>query len=54
MHYAYKPIIVSMLLHCNYWLEINETLLELSIPRGDAHIVNKATGQTLLTHSYGP
>jgi hypothetical protein len=38
MQYAYRAIIVSMLLLCNYWLEFNETLLELSIPRGDVLI----------------
>jgi hypothetical protein len=39
MQYAYRKIFVFALLLCNYWLEFNETLLEPSIPRGDAHIV---------------
>jgi hypothetical protein len=53
MQYAYRAIIVSMLLLCNYWLESFETLLELSIPRGDVHIVALFQSDTL-THSYGP
>jgi hypothetical protein len=39
MQYAYRKIFVSALLLCNYWLKFDETLLEPSIPRGDAHIV---------------
>jgi hypothetical protein len=41
----YRKIFVSALLLCKYWLEINETLLEPSIPRGDGHIVF-CSGQT--------
>jgi hypothetical protein len=46
MQYAYRVIIVSVLLLCNYWLEFNKTLLEpsisrweSSISRGDARII---------------
>jgi hypothetical protein len=34
-----RPNFVSGVVLCNYWLEFNETLLESSILRGDAHIV---------------
>jgi glycerol-3-phosphate cytidylyltransferase-like family protein len=53
MQYAYRAIIISMLLLCNYLLEFNETLLEPSKPRGDAHIVVLFWSDTL-TQSYGP
>jgi hypothetical protein len=53
MQYAYRKIFVSVLLPCYYWLEFNETLLEPSIPRGDAHIVT-LFGSDILTLSYGP
>jgi hypothetical protein len=36
MQYAYRAIIISALLLCNYWLE--KTLWEPSIPREDALI----------------
>jgi hypothetical protein len=39
MQYAYRAIIVSVLLLSNYWLESQETLFKLSIPRGNVHIV---------------
>jgi hypothetical protein len=39
MMYAYRTIIVSALLLCNYWLEFNKTLWEPSIPKGDVHII---------------
>jgi hypothetical protein len=53
MQYAYRAIIISALLLCNYWLEFHETLWELSIPRGDAHIVALFRSDSL-TQSYGP
>jgi hypothetical protein len=37
----------------HYWLEFNETLWELSIPRVDAHII-ALLGSDILTQSYGP
>jgi glycerol-3-phosphate cytidylyltransferase-like family protein len=48
MQYAYRAKIVSALLLCNYWLEFNETLWELSIQRGDAHIIALFRSDTLL------
>jgi hypothetical protein len=48
MQYAYRTIIISPLLPCNYWLEINETLWESSISRGDAHIASLFRSDTLI------
>jgi hypothetical protein len=39
MQYAYRIIIVSAPLPCNYWQEFNERSWEQSKPRGDAHII---------------
>jgi hypothetical protein len=53
MQYAYSAIIFSVLLLSNYWLKLNETLWEPSIPTGDAHIVSLFRSDPL-TQSYGP
>jgi glycerol-3-phosphate cytidylyltransferase-like family protein len=53
MQYAYRAIIVSVLLLCNYWLAIKETLWEPSIATGDAHIFALLRSDTS-TQSYGP
>jgi hypothetical protein len=53
MQYAYRAIIVSTLLLCNYFLEFNKFLWELSILKEDAHIVPLFWSDTL-TQSYGP
>jgi hypothetical protein len=53
MQYAYRAIIVSMLLLCNHWLKFNKTLWEPSIPRGDLHIV-ALFWSDLSIQSYGP
>jgi hypothetical protein len=39
MHYAYRAKVFSVLFLCNYSQEFNETLLEPSITRCDAHII---------------
>jgi hypothetical protein len=53
MQYAYRAKIISTLLLCNYWLEINKTLWEPSIPWENAHII-ALLGSDILTQSYGP
>jgi glycerol-3-phosphate cytidylyltransferase-like family protein len=53
MQYAYRAIIVSVLLLCNYWLEFNNTSWESSISREDAHIIGLFQSDPL-TQSYGP
>jgi hypothetical protein len=47
------PNFVSALVLCNYWLEFSKTLLEPSIPRGDAHVIALFRSDTL-TQKYGP
>jgi hypothetical protein len=47
------PNFVSRVVLCNYGLELNETLWESSISRGDAHIDGLFWSDTL-TQSYGP
>jgi hypothetical protein len=53
MQYAYRAIVITALLLCNYLLEFNETLWEPSTPRGDAHIIALFWSDPS-TQSYGP
>jgi hypothetical protein len=48
-----RPIFISALVLCNYWLEFKETLWEPSIPKGNAHIIALFRSDPL-SQSYGP
>jgi hypothetical protein len=53
MQYAYRSIMDYVLFLGNYWLQLNETLWEPSISRGNVLIV-AMFGSDLSIQSYGP